>query len=177
MPSVVAMQMGGDADAGMAWRLARLMRAERPDVVHLHSRRGADLWGGIAARLTGTPCVLSRRVDNPEPRWLVALKYRLFDHIITISEGIRAGVAVGRTVAAEGELRAQRGRRDTLSGEPVDAARLSREFDLPASSRVIGVVAQMIPRKGHRYVIDAVDAATIASGPARAVLRPGAAAR
>ncbi|WP_430433396.1 glycosyltransferase [Methyloversatilis sp.] len=61
---VVEMKMGGDADAGMALRLARLIRAERPDIVHLHSRRGADLWGGIAAKLTGTRCVLSRRVTT-----------------------------------------------------------------------------------------------------------------
>jgi hypothetical protein len=35
------------------------------------------------------PCVLSRRVDNPESRLAVALKYRLYDHVITISEAIR----------------------------------------------------------------------------------------
>ena len=57
--------------------------------MHLHSRRGADTWGGLAARLAGVPCVLSRRVDNPESRLAVAIKYRLYDHVITISEGIR----------------------------------------------------------------------------------------
>jgi hypothetical protein len=70
-------------------RLASLIRAEKPDLVHLHSRRGADTWGGLAAKLAGVPCVLSRRVDNPESRLAVALKYRLYDHVITISEGIR----------------------------------------------------------------------------------------
>lgn len=155
--TVVELEMGGDADAGMAWRLAKLMRAERPDIVHLHSRRGADLWGGIAARLTGTPCVLSRRVDNPEPRWLVALKYGLFDHVITISEGIRAvlmseGLSPLKVSCVRSAVDA------TPYLAPVDAAAFRREFDLPASSCVIGVVAQLIPRKGHRYVIDAIDA-------------------
>lgn len=155
--SVVGMKMGGDADAGMALRLAALIRAERPDVVHLHSRRGADLWGGIAAKLTGTPCVLSRRVDNPEPRWLVALKYRLFDHVITISEGIRAvllseGLAPGKVTCV----------RSAVDAAPyltvVDRIAFRSEFGLPETCCVVGVVAQMIPRKGHRYVIDAVDA-------------------
>ena len=86
---VVAMKMGGDGDIGMVTRLASLIRAEKPDLVHLHSRRGADTWGGLAARLAGVPCVLSRRVDNPESRLAVAIKYRLYDHVITISEGIR----------------------------------------------------------------------------------------
>lgn len=154
---VVEMKMDGDADAGMAWRLARLIRTEKPDVVHLHSRRGADLWGGIAARLCGVPCVLSRRVDNPEPRWLVALKYRLFDHIITISEGIRQ-VLLSEGLAADKVTCVRSAVDATPYLEPVDGTAFRHEFGLPASSRVIGVVAQMIPRKGHRYVIDAVDA-------------------
>ena len=30
-------------------RLVRAIRATRPDLVHVHSRRGADLYGGLAA--------------------------------------------------------------------------------------------------------------------------------
>lgn len=147
--------MRGDADAGMALRLAALIRAAKPDLVHLHSRRGADLWGGVAARMAGVPCVLSRRVDNPEARWLVALKYALYDHVITISEGIcdvllAEGLApqkvscVRSAVDAEPYLR------------PVDAAAFRREFGLPENAVVIGMVAQLIQRKGHRYLLEAV---------------------
>jgi glycosyltransferase involved in cell wall biosynthesis len=149
--------MGGDADIGMVWRLLQVIRTERPDLVHLHSRRGADLWGGIAARLSGTPCVLSRRVDNPEARWQVALKYRLYDHVITISEGIR------RVLLQEGLPPHQVSCvRSAVDAAPylqlVDRAAFLREFDLPPDAIVIGMVAQLIPRKGHRYLIDAVDA-------------------
>ncbi|HWT71986.1 MAG TPA: glycosyltransferase [Oxalicibacterium sp.] len=154
--AVRQMAMAGDADIGMIWRLARLIRAERPDLVHLHSRRGADLWGGIAARLTGTPCVLSRRVDNPEPRWQAALKYRLFDHVITISEGIR------RVLLQEGVPPRQVSCvRSAVDAAPylkaVDRGAFLREFGLPPDAIVIGMVAQLIPRKGHRYLIDAID--------------------
>ena len=149
--------MSGDADIGMTWRLARLIREVRPDIVHLHSRRGADLWGGIAARWTGTPCVLSRRVDNPESPLQVALKYRLYDHVITISEGIR------RVLLDEG-LAPQRVTcvRSAVDAEPylipVDHAAFLKEFSLPPHAIVIGMVAQLIPRKGHRYLIDAIKA-------------------
>lgn len=151
------MAMGGDVDIGMATKLARLIRNTGPDIVHLHSRRGADLWGGVAARLTGTPCVLSRRVDNPESRLQVALKYRLYDHVITISEGIR------QVLLAEG-LAPERMTcvRDAVDAAPflvpADRSALLREFDLPPDASVIGMVAQLIPRKGHRYLIEAVDA-------------------
>lgn len=147
--------MGGDADFGMAWRLATLIRTVQPDIVHLHSRRGADLWGGIAARLTGTPCILSRRVDNPESRLQVALKYRLYDHVITISEGIR------RVLLDEG-LSPQRVTcvRSAVDAAPylipVDRTAFRQEFSLPDQPIIIGMVAQLIPRKGHRYLIEAV---------------------
>ncbi|MBX3592479.1 MAG: glycosyltransferase [Burkholderiaceae bacterium] len=153
---VLEMPMRGDADAALAWRLARTIRAERPDLVHLHSRRGADLWGGIAARLTGSACVLSRRVDNPEPRWIAKLRYRLYDRVIAISEGIRnvlvaEGVDPGRIVCV----------RSAVDAGPylaaVDRDAFLREFDLPAQARVIGMVAQLIARKGHRYLIEATD--------------------
>ncbi|MBS0545761.1 MAG: glycosyltransferase [Proteobacteria bacterium] len=152
---VFELPMKGDADLGLALRLKRLIRAERPDLVHLHSRRGADLWGGVAARLAGVPCVLSRRVDNPEARWVVGLKYRLYDHVITISEGIR------QVLLAEG-LAANK---VSCVRSAVDAAPYLRDYDkagfraslgLPADAPVAGMVAQLIPRKGHRYLLVAL---------------------
>lgn len=155
--AVHEMKMSGELDAGMATRLLRLIRQERPDIVHLHSRRGADLWGGVAARLAGVPCVLSRRVDNPEARWQVALKYRLYDHVITISEGIRQvllseGLAPDRVTCVRSAVDA------APYLQPVDRAAFRREFGLPQESLVIGMVAQLIRRKGHRYLLDAVHA-------------------
>lgn len=152
---VVEIPMGGDADLPMAWRLARLIRATRPDVAHLHSRRGADTWGGLAARLTGTPCVLSRRVDNPEAPWLVALKYRLYDHVITISEGIRQVLlAEGLAPDMVSCVRSAVDAAPYLA--PVDGAAFRAEFGLPADALVVGVVAQLIPRKGHRHLLAAL---------------------
>lgn len=152
---VQQIKMNGDADIGMASRLAKLIRAERPDIVHLHSRRGADSWGGLAAKMCGVPCVLSRRVDNPEARWQVALKYRLYDHVITISEGIRnvlleEGLAPHKVTCV----------RSAVDAAPylaaVDRTAFLQEFDLPSDALVVGIVAQLIERKGHRYLIEAV---------------------
>jgi len=50
-----ALPMYGDADALIALRLLRLLRRTRPDLIHLHSRIGADTWGGIAGRLAIPP--------------------------------------------------------------------------------------------------------------------------
>ena len=77
------------SDHPIVAHIRRVLRQNRVDLVHCHSRRGADILGGLAAQSLGLPCVLSRRVDNPEPSRLVPLKYRLFDRVIAISEGIR----------------------------------------------------------------------------------------
>ena len=37
------MPMKGDADVGLTGRLRALIREVKPDVVHLHSRRGSDI--------------------------------------------------------------------------------------------------------------------------------------
>jgi glycosyltransferase involved in cell wall biosynthesis len=148
--------MRGDADIGLLGRLRAVIREERPDVVHLHSRRGSDLWGGLAARLEGVPAVLSRRVDNPEPRAWVALKYRLYQRVIAISEGIRRvlldeGVAPQRVVCVHSAV-------DTARYRPgcVKPGWLHREFGLPDDHAVLAMVAQFIPRKGHRVLLDAL---------------------
>lgn len=160
---VHGLTMGGDLDLGLIPRLSRLIARCRPDLVHLHSRAGADVLGALAARRHGRPIILSRRVDNPEPRWLVALKYRLHDRVVAISEGI------GQVLLAEGlppeKLRVVRSAvaSDPFAG-PCERTRIAAALDLPADALWLGVVAQLIPRKGHRDLI-AVLPALVAEFP------------
>ncbi|MCC6302069.1 MAG: glycosyltransferase [Gammaproteobacteria bacterium] len=153
--AVRELPLRGDADLGFASRLRRLLRRERPDLVHLHSRRGADLLGGIAARLAGTPCVLSRRVDNPESAAWARIKYRLYDRVITISDGIRRvllaeGVTPGRVVCVPSAVDA------APYAHACERDWFETEFGLPPGARVLGVIAQLIPRKGHRHLFAAL---------------------
>jgi len=145
----------GDADLRFLWRLTGLLRRERPDVVHLHSRRGADVLGGIAARWTGIPAILSRRVDNPE-YWWSPLKYRLFTRVIAISQGI-AEVLKAEGVPLE-KVRVVRSALDPAPWQsPEPRAAFCREFGVPEDGLLVGVIAQLIERKGHRVLLDALD--------------------
>ncbi len=153
--TVLPTPLGGDLDAGFVLRLRAHIRSEGPDLVHLHSRRGVDVWGGVAARLAGVPCVLSRRVDNRERPWIAAAKYRLFDRVIAISEGIR-DVLLDEGVPAQ-RLRCVRSALDARAWlEPVDRDAFRAEFALEDDAVVIGVVAQLIRRKGHRHLFEAL---------------------
>ena len=166
---VVEMTMRGDADVGLTGRLRRLIREVRPDVVHLHSRRGSDVWGALAGRLEDVPVVLSRRVDNPEKRWVVNLKYRLYDEVVTISDGIR------QVLLSEGvppaKVHCVLSAVDTERYQP-DRSHLAwfREtFGVQDGELSIGMVAQFIPRKGHVTLLDALPA-VVARQPALKVL-------
>jgi len=152
---VYPMPMGGDLDLRLIPKIRRCLQRCRPDLVHLHGRIGADVMGGIACRLAGVPVVHSRRVDNPEPRWVVTLKYRLHDRVIAISEGI------GRVLLAEGlppeKLRIVRSAVEIdRFDRPCDRDRLRSKLRVPVEARPVGVVAQLIERKGHRFLIEAL---------------------
>jgi glycosyltransferase involved in cell wall biosynthesis len=151
------MLMRGDADVGLVARLGWLLKAEQPDLLHLHSRRGCDTWGALAGRRNGLPVVLSRRVDNPESRWWAALKYRLPDHVVTISQGIRQ-VLLAEGVPAE-RITCVPSAVDTAQYRPAreeGRAALVRAFAVPPDAPVIGMAAQFIERKGHATLLEAL---------------------
>lgn len=152
---VIELPCSGDLDLGFAWRLRGVLRRERPDLVHLHSRRGADVLGALAARFSGVPCLLSRRVDNPEPRAWVALKYRLHERVIAISQGI-ADVLTSEGVPMS-KLRVVRSSLDPRPWQQAESrAAFCAEFGVPDDALLIGVVAQLIERKGHRVLFEAL---------------------
>ena len=120
--------------------------------MHVHSRRGADLYGGLAAALAGVPAVLTRRVDAPEPAVFARLKYRPYRAVVALSRAIErqlidAGVARERIVLIPSGVDTQRYRADAAARERLRAA-----FALNADALVAGVVAQLIERKRHSWL-------------------------
>ncbi len=154
---VFELPMAGDLDLRFPVALLQLVRRCRPDLVHVHSRRGADWWGGLVARRCGVKSLITRRVDNPESRWLAGLKYRPYDRVIAISEGIRK--VLGDAGVPPRVMGCIHSAVDVATYDrPCDDPWFRREFALSPEDRVVGVVAQLIPRKGHRYLLDAAPA-------------------
>jgi len=151
----ITMSCSGDFDLRFGWRLKQLIEDERPDVVHCHSRRGADVLGGLAARLAGVPAVLSRRVDNPEPAVLARLRCRPFERVVAISRMIagileQAGIDRRKIVVIRSAVDASQ------FPDVPDCGRFHREFRIGGVHFVIAAAAQFIERKGHHYLLDAV---------------------
>ena len=144
--------MRGELDVMLLPRLIAELRRLKPDLVHVHSRRGADLYGGLAATLAGVPAVLTRRVDAPEPAVFARLKYRPYRAVVALSRAIErqlaeAGVARERVTLIPSGVDTQRFRPDAAARERLRAA-----FALPSGALVVGVVAQLIERKRHSWL-------------------------
>ena len=150
---VHAIKMSGDLDVGLVRRLIRILRAEKPDLVHIHSRRGADIYGGLAARIVGIPAILSRRVDNKESWLLSPFKYALYGRVIVISKAIGSVlVACGVDASKIKTVRSAVNANAYSTG--VDKDWFESEFSLPSNAKTLGVIAQLIPRKGHKYLLN-----------------------
>lgn len=148
----------GDVDALSVFKLARIIRQFKPDIVHIHSRRGADIWGALAARwVGGCKVILARRVDDPvAPGLLNHWRYgALCDRVVAVSQGIvraltKGGVPESKIRQVYSVIEPDKYQTDEA---PVD---IRRELGLPEDGPVLGVIAQLIPRKGHRFLIDAL---------------------
>ncbi|MGI9225183.1 MAG: glycosyltransferase [Woeseiaceae bacterium] len=145
----------GDLDLPFAYRLSQFLKELRPDIVHCHSRRGADILGGLAANIVDIPTVVSRRVDNTEMRLMAALRYRPFKKVIAISSAIR-DVLIDRGVEAERLVIIRDAVDATAFADKAECDALQREFSLSGNDFVIAAAGQLIPRKGHRYLLQAV---------------------
>lgn len=152
---VVNINCAGDHDLGFAWRLRKFLITEKPDIVHCHSRRGADFSGGLAASLAGIPAVVSRRVDSEDSPLLARLRYRPFRRIIAISEHVAAVLRKNTRDAKKIRVIRSAVDVDSMCMEP-DCGSFREEFEIDEGDFTIAVIAQLINRKGHRFLFDVV---------------------
>jgi glycosyltransferase involved in cell wall biosynthesis len=159
----------GDLDLPFAYRLTQFIQREKPDIVHCHSRRGADVLGGLAASFANVPAVVSRRVDNTELSLVAGLRYRPFRKVIAISEAI-ATVLRERGIE-DFRLEVIRSAVDAGAfGQPPDCAEFRREFGIPNDVFMIAAAGQLIPRKGHGSLLQAMSALHVAHPSVRLVI-------
>jgi glycosyltransferase involved in cell wall biosynthesis len=144
-------------DLTAAWRLARVIKQLRPDLVHAHDPHGvamAALALSMSTHLAKPPLVAARRVDfrlrgNALSRW----KYRQVDCFICASEAIRQllltdGVPAARAATVHEGIDLER-----VAAAP--AAKLHEEFWLPHEAPLVGNVAALVPHKGQRHLVEA----------------------
>ena len=146
-----------EMDLSAAWRLSRLLKQLKPDIVHAHDPHGvamAALALSMSTAAVKPPLVAARRVDfhlrnSALSRW----KYRQVDCFICASEAIRHilisdGIPAARAVTVHEGVDL-----DRVAAAP--PARLHEEFWLPHDAPIVGNVAALVAHKGQRYLIEA----------------------
>ena len=151
---VITHDIGGDLDVSAISFLSRTIERRKPDLLHAHSRRGADFFGGLAATIARIPAVLTRRVDNPDTPVVGSLKYLAYERVVAISEAVRAQLE--RQGVTPAKLRTIRSSIDAAACQPIwTREQFLAAFNLQPGNRVVAVVAQLIPRKGHALLLEA----------------------
>jgi glycosyltransferase involved in cell wall biosynthesis len=146
--SVLPLACAGDHDLGFYRRLRRLIRQQAPDLVHVHSRRGADLWGGRAARAEGVPAVLTRRVESREPAAWLRYKLDPYPAVAAISSAVANELAAAGVPAGRVHRIASAVDTECFRPDPAARGRLLERFELPPEALIAGAAAQLIARKG-----------------------------
>ncbi|MCL4780490.1 MAG: glycosyltransferase, partial [Gammaproteobacteria bacterium] len=151
---VVTHELGGDLDVASVSFLVAEVRRLKPDLLHVHSRRGADIFGGLAAAVAHIPAVLTRRVDNPDTPLIGNLKYLAYERVVAISSAVRTQLeAQGVPAAKLATIHSSVSAADCMPTWPRE--KFLAEFDIEPGQRTVAIVAQLIPRKGHAEFLKA----------------------
>jgi glycosyltransferase involved in cell wall biosynthesis len=146
-----------EMDLSAAWRLSRLIKQLRPDIIHAHDPHGlamAALALSMSTQLSKPPLVAARRVDfhlrgSALSRW----KYRQVDCFICASEAIRQ-LLIGDGVPPAYAVTVHEGI-DIGRVDAAPPANLHQELWLPHHAPVVGNVAALVPHKGQRHLVEA----------------------
>jgi L-malate glycosyltransferase len=155
---LIPMAPRSEVDLSAAWRLSRVLKRLKPDVIHAHDPHGvamASLALSLGGSSTSAPALIaSRRVDfhlkgNSLSRW----KHRQVDCFIAASEAIR-GILLADGVPDDRAVTVHEGI-DVDRVASVPAVDVHEVFWLPHHAPVVGNIAALVPHKGQRYLIDA----------------------
>ncbi len=146
-----------EVDFAAGFRLSRVLRELKPDVIHAHDPHGVSMATMALSTMrsaTRPLLVAARRVDfhlkqNAFSRW----KYKSVDLMICSSDAIRQmvvkdGVPADRAVTVHEGIDAER-----IAGLP--AADIHKELWLPPRCPIVGNIGALVPHKGQRYLIEA----------------------
>lgn len=137
------------ADLKAAWKLRRLLRRGRFDVVNTHSGHDS-LVGGLAGRLAGTPLIVRTRHLALAVTSLATYKW-LPHKVVAVSDWVRRYlVSVG--VPEQDAVTVYTG---IVPPPPVERSTLRDELGLAEDDILIGTVAILRFEKGHKALIDA----------------------
>jgi glycosyltransferase involved in cell wall biosynthesis len=157
-PDLVPLAPRNEIDLSTAWKLSRIIRQWKPEVVHAHDPHAVSMAAlalSFGAPDPRPPIVVSRRVDfHLQPHSFSRWKHRQVDLFVAASDAIRRvlesdGVPQSRIVVVHDGI-------DVAKIQRLPALSIHSEFWLPSGVPVVVNVAALVPHKGHKFLIDAM---------------------
>ena len=144
----ISMRFAGKLNLLAVGRLARWFRRNDVDIVATQLST-ASLWGTLAARWIGVPSVATVRALNSKTCYVYA------DRVIAVSQAVKDHL-VGQGLSANKIRVVYNGIDLSRFAPPPDKAAAKIGVGLPPQALVVGVVAHLSAKKGHRWFLDAV---------------------
>ena len=153
---LVPLTTRNEIDLAAAWRLSRVLKQLRPDVVHAHDPRAVAMAAtalSIAAPRPRPALVASRRIEYPVGRnSFSSWKYAQVDCFLAISRAVKDRLIADHIPASKIEV----------VHEGVDVERivalpngnLHAALYLPTHSPIVGTVGALVAQKAHHTLID-----------------------
>ena len=146
-----------EIDLAAAWRLSRVLKQLKPDVIHAHDPHGVAMAATARSIALPSPMpklVATRRIEfriarNSFSRW----KYGQVDCFVAISQAVRERL-IGDGIPRD---------KTTVVHEGVDVERIVHlptanvhaAFFLPTHAPIVGNIGALVPQKGQQHLIDA----------------------
>lgn len=157
-------------DLATLWSVYRLLRREKPDIVHTHTAKAGTV-GRIAAWLAGVPIVIHTfhghvlhgyfgRFKTGFFRAIERFLARRCHKIIAVSERVRQDLLKYGVGDEDKVVRIPLGLELEAFRHPAPDARdsLRREWGLPDGAFAVGMIARMVPIKRHEDLFRAIPA-------------------
>jgi glycosyltransferase involved in cell wall biosynthesis len=165
IPEIVTAFSLAPRDGKALWKLYRLIRKERPHIVHTHTAK-AGFLGRLAAWLSGVPVVVHTfhghvlhgyygPIKNESLRRVEQSLAWLTDRLVTVSEGVKNELVGYGIAKAEKIVVVPLG----FDLEPFLASHarhgeFRREMGLSNEHKLIGIVGRIFPIKNHALFLD-----------------------
>jgi len=145
-------------DPGGFYRLFRLIRDRKPQVLHLHLPY-TGILGRVIGRLNGVKGIVYTEHNildtyHPLTRMLNLLTYPLSRKTISVSEEVQRSLMKHR-LARSTELLVIRNGIDLNSESSVSPDMVKQALGIPTNHQVVGNVAHVQPAKGQEYLLQA----------------------
>jgi len=141
-------------------KLIRFIKKEHTRIVVTY-HESSDFWGGIIAKIAGTPVIISSRRDmgyNLKKKHFLGYKFinnLIFNKIMTVSDAVKDLLVEKQNTSQDRIVTIYNGAELNKFSKKTDNVGLKKELGLKPKVPIVGIIAGLRRIKGHKYFLEA----------------------